>query len=340
MKIKNMISLLLALLLVLALGCAAAEELPGNIPSRGLSFPMTQADIDMGIEITAYNDLPDEKGNCRIFGAVVSYASPVYNQIMDEIFKQYETGDFSKYEELLYKSFPHYYNFVRFHLASNEEDVALIKEFYPDAEVLCENDGYTYLTSRDNMEIAEEDDKALIEAVEARVLELVQQVTFQPVELTELDLAVVPETEVPNAFPAFTTDLLTGGTVDSSIFAGKALTVINIWGTTCAPCVMEMPELAAWSEEMPENVQLVGLISDVVADNEEDMETAQFICESTGVNYPNWLCSEDLEEFLTGIVFTPTTIFVDRSGAIVGEPICGAYVDQYKAFVNEYLGAL
>ena len=128
--------------------------------------------------------------------------------------------------------------------------------------------------------------------------------------------------------------------MDNSIFAGKDLTVINIWGTTCAPCVMEMPELAAWSEEMPENVQLVGLVCDVVADNEEDMETAQFICESTGVNYPNWLCSEDLEEFLAGIVFTPTTIFVDRSGAIVGEPICGAYVDQYKAFVSEYLGAL
>lgn len=340
MRIKNMISLLVALVLTLALGCAAAEELPGNIPSRGLSFPMTQADVDMGIEITAYNDLPDENGNCRIFAAVVSYASPIYQQIMDEIVKQYETGDFSKYEELLYKSFPYYYNFVRFILASNEEEIALIKEYYPDAEVMGENDGYIYLTSHDNMEIAEGEDKALYEAAEARIRELVQQVTFQPVELTELDLAVVPETEVPDAFPTFTTDLLTGGTVDNSIFAGKDLTVINIWGTTCAPCVMEMPELAAWSEEMPENVQLVGLVCDVAADNEEDMETAQFICEATGVNYPNWLYSEDLAEFLTGIVFTPTTIFVDRSGAIVGEPICGAYVDQYKAFVSEYLGAM
>ena len=340
MKIKNMISQMLALVLTLALGCAAAEELPGNIPSRGLSFPMTQADVDMGIEITAYNDLPDENGNCRIFAAVVSYASPIYQQIMDEIMKQYETGDFSKYEELLYKSFPYYYNFVRFILASNEEDIALIKEFYPDAEVLGENDGYTYLTLHDNMEIAEGEDKALYEAAEARIRELVQQVTFQPVELTELDLAVAPETEVPDAFPTFTTELLTGGTVDNSIFAGKDLTVINIWGTTCAPCVMEMPELAAWSEEMPENVQLEGLICDVTADSEEDMETAQFICESTGVNYPNWLCSEDLQEFLTGIVFTPTTIFVDRSGAIVGEPICGAYVDQYKAFVSDYLSAM
>ena len=70
------------------------------------------------------------------------------------------------------------------------------------------------------------------------------------------------------------------------------------------------------------------------------METAQFICEATGVDYPNWLCSEDLQEFLTGIVFTPTTMFVNRSGAIVGETICGAYVDQYKAFVSDYLSAM
>ena len=340
MKIKNMISLLLALMLTLALGCAAAEELPGNIPSRGLSFPMTQEDIDMGIQISAYSDLADENGNYRIFGAVLSYASPVYEQVMDEIMMQYETGDFSRYEELMYKSFNHYYNFVRFLLASNEEDIALIKEFYTDAEVLCENDGYTYLISYDDVEIAQEDDKALIEAAEARVRELMQQVTFQPVELTELDLAVAPETEVPDAFPTFTTDLLTGGTVDNSIFAGKDLTIINIWSTTCSPCVMEMPELATWSEELPENVQLVGLVCDVVADSEDDVELAQFICESTGVNYPNWLYSEDLHEFLTGIVFTPTTIFVNRSGAIVGEPICGAHVDQYKAFVSEYLGAM
>ena len=340
MKIKNMISLLMALLLTLALGCAAAEELPGNLPSRGLSLPMTQADADMGIAITAYSDMPDDKGNGSIFAAVLSYASPIYTQTMNELIEMYETGDFSRYEELMYKAFDHYYNIVRFYLASNEEEIAKIKAYDQNVEVLCENDGYTYLRAFYDMEPAEDDDKALFEAAEARIRELAQQVTFQPVELTELDLTEVSETEVPDAFPTFTTQLLTGETVDNSIFAGKDLTVVNIWGTTCMPCVSEMPELQAWSEEMPENVQLVGLVCDVVAENEEDMEFAQMICEAIGVTYPNLLYGEDLQEFLEGIVFTPTTIFVDRSGAIVGEPICGAYVDQYKAFVSDYLGAL
>ena len=35
-----------------------------------------------------------------------------------------------------------------------------------------------------------------------------------------------------------------------------------------------------------------------------------------------------------------TTIFVDGTGAIVGEPVVGAYVDGYKQFVEDYLNAL
>ena len=340
MKIKNMISLLMALVLTLALGCAAAEELPGNLPSRGLSVPMTQADVDMGIEFTAYSDYLNEEGTRTIFAAVLSYPSPLYTQAINELAEMYENGDFSRYEEVVMQAFNHYYNFARFYLAANEEEIAMLKVVAPEAEVLCENDGYTYLTAIYDVEPAEGDDKALLDAVAARIRELAQQVTFQPVELTELDLVGTPETAVPNAFPTFTAELLTCGTVDNSVFADKDLTVINIWGTTCYPCIGEMPELAAWSEELPENVQLVGLVCDVAAGNEDDIETALMICEATGVNYPNWLCSEDFSEMLSGMPFTPTTIFVDRSGAIVGEPICGAFVDQYKAFVSEYLGAM
>ena len=341
MKIKNMISLLMALLLVLALGCAAAEELPGSMPSRGISVPMTQADVDMGIQFSAYSDIPNDEGKYCIFAAVLSYVSPLYMETMDELGAMYETGDFDRYEELMMQLFSHYYNNARFYLSSNEEEIALVKAYDPEVEVLCENDGYTYLLAiYDNMEIEENEDKALFEAADARIRELVQQISFQPVVLSEEDLAEEPETEVPNAFPMFTTELLDGGTVDSSVFAGKDLTIVNIWGTTCYPCISEMPELEAWSQELPDNVQLVGLVCDVAAGNEDDIETAQMICEATGVTYPNWLYCEDFKEMLADMPFTPTTIFVDRSGAIVGEPICGAYVDRYKAFVSEYLGAM
>ena len=191
-----------------------------------------------------------------------------------------------------------------------------------------------------DMEIAADEDKALFKLAEARIHELVQQITFQPVVLSEEELAEEPKTEVPNAFPAFTTEMLTGGTADNSVFAGKDLTVINIWGTACYPCISEMPELKVWSKELPENVQLIGLVCDAAAGSEEDVEMAQLICESTGVTYPNWLYCEDFKEMLSGMPFTPTTIFADRSGAIVVEPICGACVDQYKEFVINYLSAM
>ena len=330
MKIRRMIALLMALVLTMAMGCAAAEETLGDLPSRGMSFPMTQADVEMGIEVSAYKDVPDEEGNPQIFSAVLSYASPIFSQALLELDEMYETGDFSRYEEMIMKLYAHYYNIARFYLAADEEEIAMVKACDPKAEVLCENDGYTYLLALNDYELEEDEDKALFEAADARIRELVQQISFKPVELTEEDLAEEPETQVPNAFPAFTAELLTGGTVDNSVFADKDLTIINIWGTFCMPCVSEMPELEAWSKELPENVQLIGLVCDVTAESEEDVEVAKMICESTGVTYPNWLCCEDFEEMLAGMPFVPTTIFVDRNGAIVGEPICGAYVDLYK----------
>ena len=63
--------------------------------------------------------------------------------------------------------------------------------------------------------------------------------------------------------PAFTAKDLQGNEVTEEIFAGKDLTVLNIWGTFCPPCIREMPELGEWARAMPENVQLIGLITDI-----------------------------------------------------------------------------
>ena len=73
-----------------------------------------------------------------------------------------------------------------------------------------------------------------------------------------------------SAFPAFTATDLDGNTATESIFTEKDLTVLNIWGTFCGPCIGEMPELGEWAKEMPDNVQIVGLIIDI--NGEEDTE--------------------------------------------------------------------
>ena len=47
-------------------------------------------------------------------------------------------------------------------------------------------------------------------------------------------------TEIGNLLPDFSTDLLGGGTFRLSDCRGRVV-IINFWGTTCAPCVAELP---------------------------------------------------------------------------------------------------
>lgn len=142
------------------------------------------------------------------------------------------------------------------------------------------------------------------------------------------------------AFPAFTATDLDGSTVTESIFSEKDLTVLNIWGTFCGPCIGEMPELGAWAKEMPENVQILGLIIDI--NGEEDTEHRDLAVEITqqaGVDFTNLIANADFAPILKDVVGVPTTLFIDGEGNLVGDPIIGANVDGYKTFVEDYLRA-
>ncbi len=140
------------------------------------------------------------------------------------------------------------------------------------------------------------------------------------------------------AFPAFTATDLDGNTVTESIFAEKDLTVLNIWGTFCGPCIGEMPELGEWAKEMPDNVQILGLIIDI--NGEEDTEhhdLAVDITQEAGVEFPNLIASADFAPILKDVIGVPTTLFIDKEGNLVGDPVIGADVNGYKKFVENYL---
>lgn len=138
--------------------------------------------------------------------------------------------------------------------------------------------------------------------------------------------------------PSFTAKDLEGNTVTEEIFAQKDLTVVNIWGTFCPPCIEEMPELGVWAQEMPDNVQIVGLIVDIAGeDDKEHHDMAVTITERAGAAFPQIIANSDFADIMQGVVGVPTTLFVDKEGNLVGEPVVGAYVDGYKQFVEEYL---
>lgn len=159
--------------------------------------------------------------------------------------------------------------------------------------------------------------------------------TPAPSEISESELSTADAAEYVLSFS--TTDI-NGNPVDSSIFSEKKLTVVNVWGTFCGPCIREMPELADWAREMGDDIQLIGIVSDINGENDtQHIELAQTIVQTASAEYTNLIPNNDLGELMSSIIGVPTTFFVDQTGAIVGEPIIGANVAGCKEFAENYL---
>ncbi len=139
-------------------------------------------------------------------------------------------------------------------------------------------------------------------------------------------------------FPQFSTLNLNNETVTNNIFAQKKITVINIWGTFCPPCIDEMPELGEWAEDMPDDAQIIGIVCDAKGvDDYESIEAAKEILREANANFVNILPNAEINQYLQKVDAVPTTIFVDAQGNLIGEPVIGADVDSYKARVAAYL---
>ena len=122
------------------------------------------------------------------------------------------------------------------------------------------------------------------------------------------------------------------------IFTENKVTVVNVWGTYCGPCIDEMPDLQNWytvEQSKDSGVMIVGIPFDVDAST---VDEAIDIMRDTGVTYPNLLVDDGLYEmFIKDITVVPTTYIVDSNGNIIAGPIEGAYVDLYHDEVLAYL---
>ena len=342
------VCVLLAALLLLSF-CAVAEEIAeppaGYVPERGISLPITDEDTANGYSAKYFMGGTDVFPILPVFE--ISYTDL---EKMDALLNQYTDADLEDEElffTLLEKMFSYTHTLYQIVLLDTE---TLNEQYAAGATLesllgtdlftpLTENDGYTYFVAdaatNSTYESADVQEQVLSKL--ARAKELLDNATYIPVVFADGEVTVAPD-----AFPAFETVDLNGNTVTNEIFYGKDLTVVNVWGTYCNPCIDEMPELAEWSASMPENVQLIGLVSDLYStDDAETLELAHAICEATGADvYTSLVANDDFAELLYGVVGVPTTFFVDRTGAIVGDPIVGANVAGCKNTVEKLLSEM
>ena len=137
---------------------------------------------------------------------------------------------------------------------------------------------------------------------------------------------------------SFSAATLDGGSFSPEDIAAKDVTVINFWALSCAPCIAEMPDLAAFAAALPENVG----VATVCLDGYGDQETALEVLEGTDLVSSTVISGNgDLASLCSALVYTPTTVLVDGEGTLM-EVIVGGQADlsgTYLAAVNKVLAA-
>ena len=153
--------------------------------------------------------------------------------------------------------------------------------------------------------------------------------TYKPVSETEA---------VSKNIVKFKTKTLEGKEIDSSIFKDSKLTMINVWGTFCTPCIAELSDLQKLSEEVKsQNVNVIGIVSDTP--DKDNEELAKEILSKKGVTYTNIIPDETIiNNILEKIALVPTTLFVDSEGNVVGDLIVGSKgTEEYKKEIVDRL---
>lgn len=128
----------------------------------------------------------------------------------------------------------------------------------------------------------------------------------------------------------FTSTEFGGDEITSEIFTKNKITMLNIWGTFCPPCIREMPGLAKLAQENKgKGVEVVGVIIDLTDSKgkilPKQLADAGKIIELTGADYRHIIPSIEMQNgILRNIQAVPSTIFVDKNGVIIDQMYLGA----------------
>ena len=134
--------------------------------------------------------------------------------------------------------------------------------------------------------------------------------------------------------PSFEGELLDGTPFQSTAFAGD-ITVVNFWGSWCAPCRVETPEFqAVYADVADSGIQFLGI------DVKDNRQMAQAFVDSIGVDYPSLFDPRGevalaFRGFPANVV--PSTILIDGAGQVAAVYVAVVPEDELRRALETLL---
>ncbi len=151
--------------------------------------------------------------------------------------------------------------------------------------------------------------------------------TLEPCPEQPEQAAAGTQTMPPLAF-----DCVGGGVLDLGRAPGVP-TLVNLWGSWCAPCRKELPLLQELAATADDRVRVVGVIS------KDGLPQAESFAGDAGVTFPGAFDGEGKLMGELGINALPFTYFLDAGGALVHTEVGDvASVEELRMLVAEHLG--
>ena len=144
---------------------------------------------------------------------------------------------------------------------------------------------------------------------------------------------VIPPAQRESA-PTFTGELLDGTAFESAELAGE-ITVLNFWGSWCAPCRVETPEFqAVYADVADSGVEFLGV------DVKDNRQMAQAFVESVGAEYPSLFdprgeVAMAFRGFPANVV--PSTILIDPAGQVAAVYVAVVPEDDLRRAIDRLL---
>lgn len=133
------------------------------------------------------------------------------------------------------------------------------------------------------------------------------------------------------------------GNIEATTLAGGAysfksdgITVVNLWGTFCGPCIEEMPTLEKVHQAYKDqNVRFVGIITD--GDGESEQVEVKRIIEETGATFEQVRPNPALEDaLLSKFDYVPVTLVLDQDGAVLESFVPGGgHEKTFKELIEQ-----